>query len=52
MGLNLRMISEPEAAALATIQPSQLKVGDNIVTTDAGGGTIDLIPYEIKYLSH
>ncbi|KAJ0287318.1 hypothetical protein Brms1b_003743 [Colletotrichum noveboracense] len=36
----LSFISEPEAAALAT-------VGDHIIVCDAGGGTVDLISYEI-----
>jgi molecular chaperone DnaK (HSP70) len=51
MGPQLTLISEPEAAAVYTlqaIQPNHLKVGDNIVVCDAGGGTVDLIAYEIK----
>lgn len=54
MGPNIRMISEPEAAAVYTIQatqPNHLKVGDNFVVCDAGGGTVDLISYEIKKVS-
>ncbi|RPB20356.1 actin-like ATPase domain-containing protein [Terfezia boudieri ATCC MYA-4762] len=46
----IRLISEPEAAALYTlksIQPGNLQVGDNFVVCDAGGGTVDLISYEI-----
>lgn len=46
----LKLISEPEAAAvytLRTIQPSGLKVGDNFVVCDAGGGTVDLIAYKV-----
>ena len=42
----LKLISEPEAAmlhALKTVQPQNLKVGDNFVICDAGGGTVDLI---------
>ncbi|RGP77335.1 hypothetical protein FLONG3_4570 [Fusarium longipes] len=46
---NLRFISEPEAAALATIKDmgkrSTIKAGDTIVVCDAGGGTVDLISY-------
>ncbi|KAH7256673.1 hypothetical protein BKA59DRAFT_490663 [Fusarium tricinctum] len=40
----LRFISEPEAAALATIKDlakrSNIKTGDTIVVCDAGGGTV------------
>ncbi|GKT98514.1 chaperone protein [Fusarium langsethiae] len=45
----LRFISEPEAAALATIKDmgkrSAIKKGDAVVVCDAGGGTVDLISY-------
>lgn len=47
---SLRMISEPEAAAvyaLSTMKPSELKVGDTYIVVDAGGGTVDLVTYEI-----
>jgi molecular chaperone DnaK (HSP70) len=47
---DLKLISEPEAAAvytLKTIQPNGLKLGDNYVVCDAGGGTVDLIAYKI-----
>lgn len=40
----IRMISEPEAAAVYTlkaIQPTHLKVGDNLIVCDAGGGTVE-----------
>lgn len=50
----LRLISEPEAAAVYTlkaIQPNHLKVGDNFIVCDAGGGTVDLISYKIIQLS-
>ncbi|KAI9888220.1 MAG: hypothetical protein M1814_000956 [Vezdaea aestivalis] len=50
----LRLISEPEAAAVYTlkaIQPNHLKVGDNFVVCDAGGGTCDLIAYKITQLA-
>ncbi|KAK5135987.1 hypothetical protein LTR08_004241 [Meristemomyces frigidus] len=46
----LKLISEPEAAAvytLKTIPPSRLKVGDNFIVCDAGGGTVDLIAYRV-----
>ena len=51
MGPDLTLISEPEAAAVYTlqaIQPNHLKEHDNFVVCDAGGGTVDLISYEIK----
>ncbi|SPJ83949.1 related to hsp70 protein [Fusarium torulosum] len=45
----LQFISEPEAAALATIKDlakrSPIQTGDTIVVCDAGGGTVDLISY-------
>ncbi|KAI9665852.1 MAG: hypothetical protein M1821_003786 [Bathelium mastoideum] len=50
----LRLISEPEAAAVYTlkaIQPNHLHVGDNFIVCDAGGGTVDLIAYRITQLS-
>ena len=46
MGTDIRIISEPEAAiiyALDSMDPHNLKVGDNFVLCDAGGGTVDLI---------
>ncbi|PHH62685.1 hypothetical protein CDD82_1983 [Ophiocordyceps australis] len=49
----IQMISEPEAAAVYTlnaIQANCLKVGDNIIVCDAGGGTVDLISYKILSL--
>ncbi|CAK4028306.1 heat shock 70 kDa 12B-like [Lecanosticta acicola] len=49
---DLKLISEPEAAAVYTlkmIQPSGLAVGDNFVVCDAGGGTVDLIAYRVVH---
>ncbi|KAK3901197.1 hypothetical protein C8A05DRAFT_35129 [Staphylotrichum tortipilum] len=49
----IQMISEPEAAAVYTlkaIQPNNLKVGDNFIVCDGGGGTVDLIAYKIVSL--
>ncbi|RPB17681.1 actin-like ATPase domain-containing protein [Morchella conica CCBAS932] len=46
-------ISEPEAAAIYTlsaIQPNNLRLGDNFVVCDAGGGTVDLITYKVTQL--
>ncbi|KAF2190811.1 Hsp70 family protein-like protein [Zopfia rhizophila CBS 207.26] len=51
---DLKLISEPEAAAVYTlkaIQPNHLKIGDNFVVCDAGGGTVDLIAYRITQLN-
>ncbi|OHE92391.1 hypothetical protein CORC01_12318 [Colletotrichum orchidophilum] len=51
---SLSFISEPEAAALATMKDLSkmptAKVGNHIVVCDAGGGTVDLITYEILSL--
>lgn len=53
-GKDLKLISEPEAAAVYTlkaIQPNNLKIGDNFIVCDAGGGTVDLIAYKITQLN-
>ena len=57
-GLNknghLQMISEPEAAAvyaLDALNPHGLEKGDTFVLCDAGGGTVDLISYQILALA-
>ncbi|KAG6321069.1 hypothetical protein E4U44_005536 [Claviceps purpurea] len=47
----IHLISEPEAAALYTIKhlgSSVLKSGKKFVICDAGGGTVDLISYEVS----
>ncbi|KZL87999.1 hsp70 family chaperone [Colletotrichum incanum] len=53
-GTTLALISEPEAAALATMRDlagrPNIKVGDHFVVCDAGGGTVDLISYEVLSL--
>ena len=49
----ITLIKEPEAAALFTIKEmgnKGLRVGDALVLCDAGGGTVDLISYEVKSL--
>lgn len=54
MGEKLALISEPEAAAVYTlksIQPNHLRVGNNFIVCDAGGGTVDLISYEIEQVT-
>ncbi|KAF3095664.1 hypothetical protein TWF569_003538 [Orbilia oligospora] len=46
----LNMCTEPEAAALYTLRSSETSanVGDKIIVCDAGGGTVDLISYNIR----
>jgi Hsp70 protein len=54
MGSNVRIVSEPESAAVYTLDamdPHNLKKGDKFVLCDAGGGTVDLITYEILELA-
>lgn len=53
---NLQLLSEPESAAVFTLKSlgdsySPFKVQDRIVVCDAGGGTVDLIAYEIKQIA-
>jgi len=47
------LIKEPEAAALYTMHSLDfaLNIGDAFVVCDAGGGTVDLISYEVVALS-
>jgi molecular chaperone DnaK (HSP70) len=48
---DLRLISEPEAAAaytLKAIQPNHLKVGDNFIVCDAGGGTLYYFLFSLR----
>ena len=47
------IIKEPEAAALYTLHALDftLNVGDAFVLCDAGGGTVDLISYEVEDVS-
>lgn len=50
---DLHMISEPEAAAIYSLKSMEnhgFDVGDNFIVCDAGGGTVDLISYEIVSL--
>ncbi|PNP78141.1 hypothetical protein FNYG_08458 [Fusarium nygamai] len=46
----LNVVTEPEAAALSTIldRYDSVKQGNVCVVCDAGGGTVDLITYEIE----
>ncbi|MCJ1471207.1 hypothetical protein MMC07_009855 [Pseudocyphellaria aurata] len=72
---DIELVTEPEAAALATLRDkaeedllevgsfnvrgagnpglmvSEMQVGDAFVVCDAGGGTVDLISYEVERLS-
>ncbi|KAG9559831.1 actin-like ATPase domain-containing protein, partial [Aureobasidium melanogenum] len=51
---NLSMITEPEAAALCalkTVANVSAREDDVWIVCDAGGGTVDLISYEIKSLA-
>ncbi|KAL7909220.1 hypothetical protein GGI35DRAFT_493223 [Trichoderma velutinum] len=49
----LKFITEPEAAALATINDMctysrpNMEVGDHFIVCDAGGGTVDVITYAV-----
>ncbi|KAI8633026.1 hypothetical protein F5Y19DRAFT_416205 [Xylariaceae sp. FL1651] len=47
----LSFITEPEAAALATLSDMRrrpdIEVGDAFIVADCGGGTVDLISYEV-----
>ncbi|KAG5918174.1 hypothetical protein E4U42_006956 [Claviceps africana] len=49
---SVRFVSEPEAAALATLgdqaNKSTVEDGDCFVICDAGGGTVDLISYRVS----
>ncbi|THW78269.1 actin-like ATPase domain-containing protein, partial [Aureobasidium pullulans] len=55
MGTNLFMISEPEAAAIYAFEEQhrqgQLKVGEVYIICDSGGGTTDLISFEVVSLT-
>ncbi|KAF3941340.1 hypothetical protein ABW19_dt0203577 [Dactylella cylindrospora] len=49
------IVSEPEAAALSTLmdkkENDELRVGDAVIVCDAGGGTVDLISYQVEQLN-
>ncbi|KAH6895964.1 hypothetical protein B0T10DRAFT_545558 [Thelonectria olida] len=49
---NIKLVTEPEAAALATLhdkaEENSLAPGDTFVVCDAGGGTVDLISYKVN----
>ncbi|CAI7612588.1 unnamed protein product [Penicillium bialowiezense] len=46
----LTLLSEPEAAAvysIQTMQPNSIQKNDSLIVCDAGGGTVDIITYQI-----
>ncbi|KAH7008907.1 hypothetical protein EDB80DRAFT_574486 [Ilyonectria destructans] len=49
---NIKLVTEPEAAALATLhdkaEENALAPGDTFIVCDAGGGTVDLISYKVN----
>lgn len=52
---NLDLLSEPESAAIYTLKNmdsgnSAVSVGDRIVVCDCGGGTVDVISYEVRQI--
>ncbi|KAH6629361.1 hypothetical protein C7974DRAFT_394309 [Boeremia exigua] len=56
--VDISLVSEPEAAAHAVLQapevrqrPDVTKVNDFFVVCDAGGGTVDVISYQIQSLN-
>ncbi|KPM39250.1 hypothetical protein AK830_g7310 [Neonectria ditissima] len=55
MPRSIRLVTEPEAAALATLRDkadeNALSRGDTFVVCDAGGGTVDLITYKVNQIS-
>ncbi|KAF3092569.1 hypothetical protein TWF225_001905 [Orbilia oligospora] len=52
---NIKLVTEPEAAALATLKEvsseERLNLGDVFIVCDAGGGTVDLISYMVTEVS-
>lgn len=55
-GHSLQLLSEPESAAVYTLKNldttnSQIRLHDRIVVCDAGGGTVDLITYDIEQIT-
>ncbi|KAI4213967.1 MAG: hypothetical protein LQ351_003371 [Letrouitia transgressa] len=55
MGGDIQLLSEPECAALYSIKTLEnlqsVHVQDRLVVCDAGGGTVDIITYEIVQMS-
>ena len=55
MGNALQLLSEPECAALYSLQTldalRSVHVGDRMMVCDAGGGTVDIITYDVTRMS-
>jgi hypothetical protein len=49
--VNLHVLDEPRAAAWYVLQTNQynLQAGDGLVICDVGGGTVDLVSYQIRF---
>ena len=49
---SLQLLSEPESAAIYTLKTlddiNSIRIRDRVLVCDAGGGTVDLISYEIQ----
>ncbi|OAP60220.1 hypothetical protein AYL99_05222 [Fonsecaea erecta] len=50
-GREIRFITEPEAAAISELQQrlstGQVREGDCVIVCDAGGGTVDVVSYQV-----
>ena len=49
----IHMVAEPEAGAvyaLHALHPHTINIGDTIMLVDAGGGTVDVITYQVRQL--
>lgn len=55
MGKDLQLLSEPECAALYSLKTMEdlqsVRVNDRMMVCDAGGGTVDIITYDILQIS-
>lgn len=55
MGQDIQLLSEPECAALYSIKTlkslQSIQAQDRLIVCDAGGGTVDIITYEIVQIS-
>lgn len=51
-GRNLKFLNEPEAAAISELKKrvatGQIEEEDCVIVCDAGGGTVDLVSYQVK----
>ncbi|KIW85159.1 hypothetical protein Z517_00549 [Fonsecaea pedrosoi CBS 271.37] len=50
-GREIKFITEPEAAAISELQQrlstGQVRAGDCVIVCDAGGGTVDVVSYQV-----